>query len=96
MAAARIDFERSLKAATVADRYGWYQIQGKAVGKALAGFADNGKVYATSTAGSVDDGAVAGDLVRNALGASALDTPSAGMAEFEIQRPFCTDGTDVG
>ena len=42
-------------AANVAGQYGWYQIKGKAVGKCLSGYADNGLVYATATAGSVDD-----------------------------------------
>lgn len=78
-------------AATVAGEYGWYQIQGKAVGKALASFADNANVYATATAGSVDDAVVAGDRVKNAKGASAVDTPSTGLAEFEIARPFMDD-----
>lgn len=81
-------------AATVADTYGFYQIQGKAVGKCLASFADNANVYCTSTAGSVDDSAVAGDLVFNAKGASAIGTPSSGLAEFEIARPFVKDGLD--
>ena len=78
--------------ANVASQYGWYQIYGKAVGKALASFADNGNVYATATAGSIDDAVVAGDLVKNAKGASAVDTPSSGLAEFEIQYPFMDDG----
>lgn len=78
--------------ACVASRYGWYQIYGKAVGKALTGFVDNANVYATATAGSIDDAIVAGDLVKNAKGASAVDTPSAGLAEFEIQYPFMDDG----
>ena len=78
--------------ANVANQYGWYQIYGKAVGKALTGFADNGNVYATATAGSVDDAIVAGDRVKNAKGASAVDTPSAGLAEFEIQYPVMDDG----
>jgi len=77
----------------VASEYGWYQISGKAVGKALAAYADNGLVFATATAGSVDDAVVAGDRVKLAKGASAVDTPSAGLAEFEIQRPFMDDGT---
>jgi|UniRef100_A0A6H1ZBE7 hypothetical protein len=79
-------------AATVADTYGWYQISGKAVGKALTGFVDNANVYATATAGSVDDAVVAGDRVKLAKGASAVDTPSTGLAEFEIARPFMDDG----
>lgn len=78
--------------ANVANQYGWYQIAGKAVGKALTGYADNGDVYATATAGSVDDAVVAGDRVKLAKGASALDGPATGMAEFEISRPFMDDG----
>jgi len=78
--------------ANVASQYGWYQIFGKAVGKALAGFVDNANVYATATAGSVDDAIVAGDRVKAAKGASAVGTPSAGLAEFEIQYPLMDDG----
>jgi hypothetical protein len=78
--------------ANVASQYGWYQIYGKAVGKALVGFVDNANVYATATAGSVDDAVVAGDRVKAAKGASAVDTPSAGLAEFEIQYPLMDDG----
>ena len=77
----------------VASQYGWYQIYGKAVGKCLAGYADNGLVYATSTAGSIDDAVVSGDRVKLALGASAIGTPSTGLAEFEIQNPFMDDGS---
>lgn len=77
--------------ANVASQYGWYMISGKAVGKALTAFADNGNVYATATAGSIDDAVVAGDRVKNAKGASAVDTPSSGLAEFEIARPFMDD-----
>jgi hypothetical protein len=75
----------------VASNYGWYQIKGKAVGKALTGFLDNANVYSTATAGSVDDAVVAGDRVKNAKGASAVGTPSSGLAEFEIDRPFVDD-----
>lgn len=78
-------------AATVANEYGWYQIQGKPVGKAAAGFVDNANVYATATAGTVDDAVVAGDRVKGAVGASAVGTPAAGLAEFEIARPFMDD-----
>lgn len=79
--------------ANVANQYGWYQISGKAVGKALTGYADNGLVYATATAGSIDDAVVAGDRVKLAEGASAVGTPSTGLAEFEIHRPFMDDAT---
>lgn len=77
--------------ANIAAQFGWYHIQGKAVGKVLAGFVDNANVYATATAGSVDDAVVAGDRVKGAVGASAIGTPAAGLAEFEIARPFMDD-----
>lgn len=80
-------------AATVAGEYGWYQINGKAIGKVLAAYVDNALVYATSTAGSVDDAVVSGDRVKNAIGASATDAPGTGLAEFEINRPFVDDGS---
>lgn len=75
-------------AAIVADRYGWYQIYGKGTGKVLTGFADNGLVYATATAGSVDDAVVAGDIVVGAIGRSAI---SSGVATMELSYPFSTD-----
>lgn len=78
--------------ANVANQYGWYQIYGKAVGKVLTGFADNANVYGTATAGSVDDAVVAGDRVQCCKGASAIDTPSTGLAELEIAYPFVNDG----
>jgi hypothetical protein len=77
--------------ANVASQYGWYQIQGKAIGLVLAGFVDNANVYATGTAGSIDDAIVAGDRVKGAKGASAIGTPSGSFAEMEIARPFMDD-----
>jgi hypothetical protein len=77
--------------ANVASQYGWYQVRGKAIGKALTGFLDNANVYSTATAGSVDDAVVAGDRVKKCKGASAVGTPSTGLAEFEIDRPFVDD-----
>lgn len=80
--------------ANVASQYGWYQVFGKCpLGLCLASFADNGDVYLTSTAGSVDDADVAGDYVRGALGASARDTLTGG-AEFELWYPQVADGKD--
>ena len=75
--------------ANVASSFGWYQIYGKAVGKVLAGFADNANCYGTATAGSIDDTIVAGDRIKKCKGASAID---AGLAELEIAYPFVDDG----
>ena len=77
--------------ACVANEYGWYQIQGKGVGLVATGFADNANIYATATAGTVDDAIVAGDRVKRSKGASAIGTPAAGQAEVEIDRPFMDD-----
>lgn len=80
--------------ANVADQFGWYQISGKGVAKVLTGFADNADCYLTSTAGSIDDTDVAGDYIRGMKGASAIGTPSAGLAEVEMWRPSVADGKD--
>ncbi len=77
---------------TTASYYGWFQISGKAVGKCLTQFADNGAVFLTSTDGSIDDASVAGDLVQLAKGASAT-TANTFVADFEISRPFVNDRT---
>lgn len=73
--------------ANVASQYGWYQIRGKAVVDAGT-VADNGNVYATATPGEVDDAVVDGDMVHLAKFGSANGTPSAGLAECEIQYPY--------
>lgn len=79
-----------LMGALVASTYGWAQVRGKAVGKA-ATVADNGNVYSTATAGTADDAIVAGDRIKKAKWASADGTPSAGLAEVEIDNPFVDD-----
>lgn len=80
--------------ANVASQYGWYQIYGKGVAKVLASFADNADCYLTATAGSVDDADVAGDYIQGMKGASAIDTPSTGLAEVELWYPTVSDGKD--
>lgn len=82
-----------MSALDAATKFGWIQISGYAVAKAAAAYADNGLVYATATAGTVDDAVVAGDRVKGAKGSSALDGPETGFAEFEIQRPIMDDGS---
>jgi len=72
--------------ANVASQYGWYQIGGSAVIKALT-VAANGNVYLTATAGTVDDFTVAGDKIDGARFKTADGTPSAGFAIAQINRP---------
>ena len=77
--------------ANVASQYGWYQIQGRGVVKGLASLAADKLCYLTSTAGSVDDAVVAGDAIHFMETTSALDTPSTGLAEVTMIRPFVTN-----
>ena len=81
-------------ATLTASYYGWFQVSGKAIGSCLTLFADNGRVYITATAGSVDDASVAGNFVWNAVGASTTVLSSA-VAEFELNRPFVADRVSV-
>jgi len=83
----------AMSANDAATDYGWYQICGKAIAKCVASVADNGLVYACSTAGSIDDNATSGDRVKQAITASATDTPSTGKCYLEIQYPFMDDGS---
>ena len=70
-------------------KFGWLQIKGRAVAKCLTAFADNGVVYLTATAGSVDDASVIGDVVHNAVGRNGGTVTVGDLAgEFEINRPF--------
>jgi len=80
--------------ANTASQYGWYQISGKAVGRVLTGYADNGLVVLCGTSGRVDDDSIAGDNVHNAKGAS---TTTAGtlVADFEIWRPYSDNGIRI-
>lgn len=73
--------------ACVTDEYGWYQIQGRAVGKA-DDVSDSGVVYIdTATAGVADDAVSAGNKIFNAKWASDDDTAT-GTASVLIARPF--------
>ena len=70
-------------------KFGWLQISGRAIGKCLTAFADNGVVYLTSTAGSIDDASVAGDVIVGAHGRNGAVVTVGDLAgEFELNRPF--------
>lgn len=72
-------------AAVVASSYGWYQIYGNATCAVAASFADNGSVYLTSTAATLDDADVAGDAVVGMVGRSAI---ASGTATMEMNYPW--------
>jgi hypothetical protein len=73
-------------AATVANTYGWYQIEGSAVVKETGATA-GANVYATATAGVPSATTVAGDKIDGMRFKTADGTPSAGFAYAQIQRP---------
>lgn len=81
-------------AALTASYYGWVQIYGKAIANCLTQFADNGVVYLTATAGSVDDASVAGDWIAGALGAAAATVGDL-HTEFELSYPFAGQRVSV-
>lgn len=72
--------------ACVANLFGWYQIAGKTTMNTAAAVASGADLYATATAGQVDDAVVAGDLIANAASASAVG--GAGQIMANINRPF--------
>jgi len=75
---------------TVANTFGWYQIQGKGIAKVAAGFADNSNCYLSATAGVLSNTVSATNYVFNIKGASAIGSVGAGLAEVELSRPFTT------
>lgn len=78
----------ALAAVDATTEFGWWAIYGAHSGLCLANFADNAKVWATATAGSVDDADVAVDLVDGAIGRSAR-VVATGLALFELNYPVC-------
>ena len=76
--------------------FGWLQIKGHCVAKCLTAFADNGVVYLTSTAGSIDDASVIGDVVHNAVGRNGGTVTVGDLAgEFEINRPYSENRVSI-
>ena len=71
--------------AHVASQYGWYQISGQAVVNVAAAVADNALVYATATAGNVDDAVTSGSQVDGAVFRTSAS--GAGTAVVFLDRP---------
>lgn len=79
--------------ANVASQYGWYMIQGKhpaALCWASLALASNAILYATASAGLVDDAVVSGDRIQRAKCDAAKVTAVASVA-VEIYRPEVTN-----
>jgi hypothetical protein len=75
--------------ANVANQYGWYQITGCAAVKAPNAMVPGAEVFMlAATPGSVDDAAVNGEQVCNAVVSTTTGTPSAGLGLIQISRPY--------
>lgn len=72
-------------AAVVASKFGWYQDVGAAQANSVDANADNGKVFATATAGRTDDTSVAGDQI---VGAIYRSVAASNVATVQLNRPF--------
>ena len=69
--------------------YAWFQVEGAAAVKAPNAAVIGAEVFMlAATAGSVDDAAVAGEQILNAEFLTSTGTPSTGLAEIAINRPF--------
>lgn len=81
--------------ACVASEYGWYCIYGTVPCEVEASAGADVAVYlGASTAGHLDDGNVAGDMVQGAVTRSAIDTPNTGQAWIQLSYPTCNDAAD--
>jgi len=79
--------------AVVASTWGFFQIYGKTLAAlSLVDCADNADLYATATAGSVDDAIVAGDRIKGAIGRSLETTTETIVAELNY--PIVDDMAD--
>ena len=76
--------------ANVANQYGWYMIEGSAI-VTCGTVSANAPLYATATAGTVDDAVVSGDMILGMVSKTANGTPAAGQLIAQISRP-CMSG----
>lgn len=75
-------------AATVASRYGWYQIYGVSTTAKTDTVAAGTQAYIDGTAGRVDDAVVTGDMV---LGCTIESADATNVATVSLAFPFVTD-----
>ena len=73
--------------ANVAGQFGWYQISGAAVPAVAGAVVAGSLVYATSTAGSLDDAVVATDKIDGAVWTVAASGAGQGTAVAQLDRP---------
>lgn len=81
-------------AATVANKFGWYQILGKAAADCAAASLADTYVGREGADGQIGDGRAAGDEIVGLIARSATDTPATGFCWLQIyHHPFVNDAT---
>ena len=75
-------------AATVADKWGWYQITGNAQAHRENGSADNAALYSSSVTASSDDTVVDGRAIEGAINRAVNTTGSQTTGTVQLNRPF--------
>lgn len=79
-------------AATVAGRWGWFQIYGKGAGAIGNTVSGDKALYISSVTGSVDDLLVTGDKIIGALSRST-GTVTGSTIDVQLNYPFVDDST---
>ena len=75
-------------AATVANKWGWYQITGNAQAKRETGSAVDAALYSAGVTGSSDDAAADGRAIEGAINRVANDTGAQTIATVQLNRPY--------
>lgn len=78
-------------AATVANKYGWYCIQGTVDAMVAASTSDNSTLGRETNNGEIGDGRAAGDEIANCFCREANAGASAALCAVQIDRPFVND-----
>ncbi len=75
-------------AATVADKWGWYQITGNAQAKRETGSAVDAALYSAGVTGSSDDAAADGRAIEGAINRVGNATGAQTTATVQLNRPY--------
>ena len=77
-------------AATVADKWGWYQISGNALALVEATVSADVALFASETAATAQDDASDGDVISGAISRSSNGGGGAGNIIVQLNRPYIT------
>ena len=78
------------KAAVVADKWGWYQVYGNGSALALTGSTDTKNLFATSTAGSLDDSGAGAEVLVFGVFTTGAVNETTFLQAVVLNYPFMT------